>query len=229
MYPPHRVAADHWHDPKAGPQREFRRVGNQRDDQNRSVTSWVDAGSLFAFDLWVDNLDDAELGALLHVLCLDDDACLRVGGARPLGFGSIHLSVDWDATQLPEPSRFANRYRSLDPPSGCDSATILDRTKRAHSEGLVEVVGVDGAKRILEAFASAVRGAEGPVHYPRAAATPDPDGKNYEWFTRNEQVEGKAVKKGRGLSLPAPYGPLPFHPQPEPKPEPKPKDRRPRG
>lgn len=229
VYPPHRVAADHWRDPKAGPQREFRRVGNQSDDQNRSVTSWVDAGSLFAFDLWIDNLDDAELGALLHVLCLDDDACLRVGGARPLGFGSIHLSVDWNTTQLPEPSRFADRYRSLDPPSGCDSATILDRTKRAHSEGLVEVVGVDGARRILEAFAIAVRGAKGAVHYPRAAAKPDPDGKNYEWFTRNEQVEGKAVKKGRGLPLPAPYGPLPFHPQPEPKPEPKPKDRRPRG
>lgn len=214
IYPPHRVAADHWHDPKADPQREFRRVGDQRDDQNRSLTSWVDAGSLFAFDLWVDNLDDAELGALLHVLCLDDDACLRVGGARPLGFGSIHLSVDWDATQLPEPSRFANRYRSLDPPSGCDSATILDRTKRAHSEGLVEVVGVDGAKRILEAFAIAIRGAEGPVHYPRAKAEPDPGGKNYEWFTRNEQVQDNGVKPGRGLSLPAPYAPLPFHPAP---------------
>ena len=142
-----------------------------------------------------------------------------MSGARPLGFGSIHLSVGWNTTQLPGPSRVANRHRSLDPPSGCDSATILDRTKRVHSEGLVEVVGVDGAKRILEAFATAVRGAEGPVHYPRAAATPDPDGKNYEWFTRNEQVEDKAVKKGRGLSLPAPYGPLPFHPAPEPKPE----------
>ncbi len=216
VYPPHRVADNHWEDPDdVQMPREFQRTGGFRDNQNRSVTSWVDPGSTFHFDMWVDNLTDAELGALLHVVSMPDDTFLRLGGGRPLGFGSVHLSVDWDGSELtgPEQITINDRYRSLSPSSTRVTEEIGNQVDRSFKEALVELVGADGARNVLSSYTASIQGGDGPVHYPRAAATPDPDGKNYEWFTRNEKQENGTVMEGRGRSLPAPYGPLPFHPR----------------
>lgn len=212
VYPPHRVGDDHWEDPtNLDRAREFQRTGGTRDGQNRSVTSWIDCGSQFHFDVFIDNLTDAELGALLHVLDLDDDACLRLGAARPLGLGSVHLEVDWKKTTLHAPDQILDRFSSLLPSATRGRDDVRKLTSTAFIEALSDVLGANDMQAVLDAFAVSVHGGEGPVHYPRTTGEPDPEGQNYEWFTRNEKVERGNIADGRGLSLPAPYGPLPFH------------------
>ena len=47
----------------------------------------------FGFDLHVTNLSRVELGALLWLLALPSDHFHRLGGGKPLGFGSVRLEM----------------------------------------------------------------------------------------------------------------------------------------
>jgi CRISPR-associated protein (TIGR03986 family) len=107
-YPHHaRLDPAHWDDaaqdqtqkPRPdGTYQEYRRAGGERDDQNRSMRGWVRPGATFAFDVHVTNLSDVELGALLWLLGLPADGNRhrfhRVGGGKPLGFGSVSLKIE---------------------------------------------------------------------------------------------------------------------------------------
>lgn len=227
VYPPHQVDDGHWNNPTdLDTPREFQHADGIRGDQNRSATSWVDPGSAFHFDMWIDNLTDVELGALLHVVEMPEHTSLRVGAGRPLGFGSVHLKVDWDHTDLIVPPEDQSdndptevvtdpvvlRYRDLRRTPATVDNNIKTRLEHAFKAALIDLVGTEGASEVLTAYAVSIRGGEGPVHYPRARQQPDPDGNNYEWFTRNDRQEHHMVMAGRGLALPAPYGPLPYYP-----------------
>lgn len=68
-----------------------------RTNQNRSITGWIPQQREFRFNISFDNLTEEELGALLTLLTLGDDACyFRLGFAKPLGLGSVRLSIEWD-------------------------------------------------------------------------------------------------------------------------------------
>lgn len=84
------------------------RVGGQKESQ-ASTKSWVKPllpGSTFRFSIRFENLTSVELGALLKAVELENKAdpathCHRLGRAKPLGFGSVTLSIKainlWDA------------------------------------------------------------------------------------------------------------------------------------
>jgi len=65
----------------------------QREDQNRSIQGWVKRGTTFCFDIDVINLSRVELGALFFLLKLPPDHYHRLGGGKPLGFGSVRLDI----------------------------------------------------------------------------------------------------------------------------------------
>ncbi len=134
VYPHHAsLPGDHWQEPQndqryrdvaeSGQAREYLRHPdsrdgngrpNRRDNQNRSIAGWVKPGTSFSFDLHVTNLSPVELGALLWLLKLREGHYHRLGGGKPLGFGSVRLEIDAANTTLHDGNGWKKFYGTLD-------------------------------------------------------------------------------------------------------------------
>ena len=71
----------------------FRREDDELDKQNILIKSWVEPGTVFKATVEFENLRAEELGALLAILELPEGATLRIGSAKPFGFGSFDSRV----------------------------------------------------------------------------------------------------------------------------------------
>ncbi len=210
-----------------------------RDDQNRSVNGWVRPGTTFTFTVDVRNLADVELGALLWLLDLDTNGgdgdgdgkggngarFHRLGFGKPLGFGSVRLTVDPARTDLRTGASWAQYYRSLGPEKRPDDG--YPAAARASVDAFTKAVSPGNQFETvphIKAFLAAATGdASVPVHYPRVRPNglrvdvpvpPDPRGRSFEWFVQNEQQQGGRVRDNRGVSLPdLGVGHLPIHPE----------------
>ncbi len=193
--------------------REFMRQPNPEKDkptrssQNRSVTQWVKPKMEFTFDVRVENLSELELGALLWLVTLDPNLYLRLGGGKPLGFGSVQLSLT--GLDLRDGAALAEDYGRLLERGGGGQRMLVDMDLakcsgvRRAIQCFEDAVGYHyGNGRFLDApfiraFVNACRGGSLPVHYPRIGEEPNGRGENFKWFGENE-------KKGRH-ALPALY------------------------
>jgi CRISPR-associated protein (TIGR03986 family) len=150
-------------------------------EQNRTVKGALKPGATFTFTLDFENLAPLELGALLYALELEGDLVHHLGYAKPLGFGSVKVTVediqkiDWEA-----------RLQSIEPNVGWRS-TEGAQYKQAFLTTMQALYG-DGFGEVL-ADLQALLGAPPalPIHYPRSSEEPQPDGKNYEWFMGNKK------------------------------------------
>lgn len=116
--------ADYWDEHKGAGMSvlpEYRQPAGEKQcsSQNRSITGWIPKGTDFRFDVKVENLTREELGALLALLNLEQHY-FRLGFAKPLGLGSVALSIQWNGEE-PLPfmigEDFRDRYRRLDGPA----------------------------------------------------------------------------------------------------------------
>ncbi len=194
-----------------GVQREYRRPRKdgqeQRDDQNRSIGGWVPPDVTFTFDCHVTNLSDVELGALLWLLSLPDGHVHRIGGGKPLGFGSVRVKVE--EREVHRGRFWRHHYEALGDTDGASDEALAIQTVTAFKDA------VEAAYRppfdqvpFIAAFLQAARGfADGlPTHSPRTSQDPDPEGRSYEWFVANDRVRegGHALgdlAQDRGLPL----------------------------
>lgn len=173
-----------------------------RTDQNRSITAWVKPGSRFEFDIDLHNLSEFELGALLWLLELPAGHYLKLGGGKPLGFGSVRAELVH--AQLAEGQAIAEAYRHFDDPFDSRDQALIERCLRSY-RGAIERAQGQPFDRVasIRAFLNAARGGERPVHYPRGQTEPNPDGMQFQWFVANEAVRGGAL--ANGYALPALY------------------------
>jgi CRISPR-associated protein (TIGR03986 family) len=194
-------------------------ASEQRSDQNRSIRGWIRPGSTFHFTIAVENMSDAELGALAWLIRLPPGHYHRLGYAKPLGFGSVRLNVENSGTDLRRGADWIARYRSLrttqhrQDPGHVD--LILDSAVGSFAQATAHGQEIESMPHIA-AFLAASRGDPAvPVHYPRARpyemdpdvpVPPDPRGRSFAWFQLNEKEEHRKVVPGRGRSLPAPGG-----------------------
>jgi CRISPR-associated protein (TIGR03986 family) len=220
VYPHHNnLPVQYWNSPvedrtqieQDGHFQEYRRPKNnniERDDQNRSITAWVKPNTTFSFNIDVTNLSDVELGALLWLLSLPENNYHRLGGGKPLGFGSVRLTINWDETDLRKGEAWRKFYSSLYSTSNSSPreaegsiAIFKNAVTEAYSNGksFEEV-------RFIQAFCCGCQGFNDnkPVHYPRKRqqpgqnpVPPNPEGKAFEWFVENERTSSPKV------SLPA--------------------------
>jgi CRISPR-associated protein (TIGR03986 family) len=210
VYPHHaNLPSQHWNNPledrtqinQDGYFQEYRRSGDQRDDQNRSIQAWVKPNITFSFDVDVTNLSNFELGALLWLLALPPDHYHRLGGGKPFGFGSVRLDIDWDNTDLRKGDDWQQYYQSLAPLSNANSkeseATIA-LFQKAFEEAYGDGKGFNDIP-LIQAFCRSAQGFYDklPIHYPRArqqgqtgAVPPHLEGKAFEWFVANERTGG---------------------------------------
>jgi CRISPR-associated protein (TIGR03986 family) len=186
---------------------EYERAGRRRDHQNRSVRGVRAPGNVFEFTIDFHNLAPVELGSLLWTLNLSsDEGCLfRLGYAKPLGFGSVKLSVE--QVELLD---LSSRYNSLSV-SGWHGATLTERSnclarfetamQRCYGKPLREQPNITDLIALLtEPKPSQPR----HIHYPRIDLRPDLDGKNFEWFVANKAKSKKLQDAGPNLSLETP-------------------------
>lgn len=172
---------------------------DERDSQNRSITGWVNPGTSFQFEIDVNNLSTVELGALLWLLKLPEPYHHRLGGGKPLGFGSVRLEADFEAADIRTGKDWESFYRSLHPeekPSFQYSACITEyqtAVEAAYKDSFSAVPFIAAFDRAAQGFKDGA-----PIHYPWNPETngkPDPQGENFRWFTDNEQ--------GKRWSLPS--------------------------
>jgi len=209
VYPHHdHLPPAHWEDRRDavnGVHREYRRPQGTRDDQNSSTMGWIEPETRFTFDLHVTNLSDVELGALLWLLTLPDGACHRLGGGKPLGFGSVRMRVA--TAELARGEAWRDAWTDLDaaPREGLTQVDAACAPIQAFQQAVLDGYGPGGALSFeqvpfIAAFLKSVWGhGDGkPVHYPRArqpyhqpdatAIEPHPEGKAYEWFVANARA-----------------------------------------
>jgi hypothetical protein len=178
----------------------------QRDDQNRSIQGWVKPGTEFTFDIHITNLSKVELGALLWLLSLPKEHYHRFGGAKPLGFGSIRLDIDWNSTRIYDGKTWKEIYSSLDEifPEALTETLAQQAVIQAFKDAVVRAYGATKPFEAISFIAAFLRMAKGfddglPVHYPRGQQKPHPEGRAYEWFVANEKTQKNQVVNGYAL------------------------------
>jgi CRISPR-associated protein (TIGR03986 family) len=167
-----------------------------RDNQNRSILGWIKPDTKFHFKIHISNLSSVELGALLWLLNLDEKSYHRLGSAKPLGFGSVHLQIK--DLELQEGQNWAKFYENL------SESQIAPLNVETHIEAYKQAIKKAYGRTFdnvsfIKAFKVALRGFKTglPVHYPRQDEKPNPQGESFKWFGENER------KPGPHLALPA--------------------------
>ncbi len=218
VYPHHKLPERYWDNPMVDRTQqamdgkyfqEYRRPmlngQEQRDDQNRSIQGWVKPGTEFTFDIHITNLSKVELGALLWLLSLPKEHYHRFGGAKPLGFGSVYLEIDWTNTKVGNGAAWKNAYENMDDTlndvlsdqsAGGIIQTFQDAVKRVYGQNKAfdEVPFIKAFLRMAKGFDDSL-----PVHYPRSQREPNPEGLAYEWFVENERVQQGRIQHGYAL------------------------------
>lgn len=230
VYPHHAgLPPGYWDNPMEDPTkpllngwyREYRRPQKdgkeQRDTQNHSLGGWVKPDVQFDFEIHVENLSDVELGALLWLLS-DEVPHHRLGGGKPLGFGSVRLTIE--ATDLRRGDALRETYLSLEPapaPSEKEQAEVRRDLIQKYQEAVARAYGNGSPFEKVPFIAAFLRTTKGfndhrPVHYPRTEGqrAPDPKGEGYRWFVSNEKRNGPKLPLPRLESDPG----LPYLPDP---------------
>lgn len=200
VYPHHQLTGDYWNTDSGKMEvgdryREYLRTERTQDSQNRTIKAWVKPETQFNFGIEVINLSSVELGALLWLLSLPEDCYHRLGGGKPLGFGSVQLKIV--DTDLRKGEQWREFYTSLMQIQNPDQLEAKE-TAKLFEEAIEAAYG--NPVSFISEFLQSVRGFSKPIHYPRLSKEPNPDGKSYEWFVANEND----TRDNKALKLPLP-------------------------
>lgn len=204
VYPHHQLPnpQEYWNPTQASDRvgdrhyKEYLSVDGTGSTQNRSIKGWVKPEKKFSFEIDVINLSDVELGALLWLLKLEPDCFHRLGGGKPLGFGSVRLEIS--DTDLRTGNQWKEFYKSL---------LVVDTQKPNQTKALNtveifhEAIEAAYSKKFdqvsfIAAFLKSAQGFSNPIHYPRTTQAPDANIESFKWFVDNE-----SQPKGMKLSL----------------------------
>lgn len=168
-------------------EREYVHRG-ENSDQNRSLTNAAAPGNKFVFTIDFENLASVELGALLWSLQLNENTSHRLGLGKPLGFGSVKITVK--KAMLTEPkTRYGENWLKennilkenlLQNWIHQQIEAFTNATSRAYNLAFEELLHVQDILALLSD-----PNPDLPIHYPRSQHSPSPDGKNFEWFMGN--------------------------------------------
>lgn len=180
------------HQKKAEEKEEYTRVGNNKDDQNRTIRDALKPGATFKFTIEFENLAPVEFGALLWSIEMENDMFHKIGLGKPLGFGSVKLSII-NISTLNVKERYAsfsnngwNAIDDLEKIKGIFISKFRDSMKIKYSKNFNELDNIMDLKVILSENAS-------NVHYPRTSEEPNTEGKNFKWFVQNKELGKKPL------------------------------------
>lgn len=167
----------------------------QYDNKNVSIRAWVKPKTRFKVEICFDNLNTAEVGALLWLCSLDKKYHLRVGAGKPLGFGSV--TTELVKVEIRNHPTLQREYGDLIPQNstpkiGESAITCVSDAKhyfiQPFKKALCENPKNFKNHATIKAFLAIAQGpCDPPVHYPRQSPKPDPKGENFKWFGDNKQ------------------------------------------
>jgi CRISPR-associated protein (TIGR03986 family) len=194
VYPHHQLPNDYWNTDSDtikidNQYREYLRPDKKQDNQNRTITGWVKPETKFTFDIDVINLSNVELGALLWLLDLSDKYPRhfhRLGGGKPLGFGSVKLKIQ--QTDLRTGKQWREFYRSLTEAIKPEQSEVINSIKD-FEKAVKDAYNADFmAVSFIAAFLQVAKGFDKPIHYPRTSKEPNAEGESFQWFVENEKL-----------------------------------------
>ena len=178
-----------------GTYREYIRWKEQRDTQNVSIRAWVKPKTKFKAEIRFDNLNTAEVGALLWLCSLNKKYHLKVGAGKPLGFGSV--TTELVKVEIRNHDVLQKEYGDLIPQNstskvGESAITCVSDAKHYFIQPFKKALCEDPKNfkdhAAIKAFLAIAQGpCDPPVHYPRQSPKPDPKGENFKWFGDNKQ------------------------------------------
>lgn len=169
-------------------------------------------GAQFEFEIDFENLESKELGALLYCLELEEGMLHRLGYGKPLGLGSVKVSIQ-SVQVFNLEQRFASSDLTL---SGIYDMAPDKRQELVDSFHVTmrEVYGTTYDAVLLDLRTILTKPpSQYPTHYPRPKEYVAEDGRNFEWFVGNKRRiatakrEKKSPKQGGSgdkASLPPP-------------------------
>ena len=190
-----------------------RRNGKPKEDsQGRLISGWVKPGTIFKASLYVQNLQPQEVGGLIWLLTLNNKIgdegekhYFRLGYGKPLGFGSMKIEID--EAQLVDDclplgtgkdwkAYYANTDLSVSSPAKMDSkqqAECIGKFETSMKNAYKHIVQCFDDLPFIKGFLQILRGpiSDYSIHYPRLEHKPNPEGRNFEWFTANERGNNK--------------------------------------
>lgn len=163
--------------------KEYKRADKVRDNQNRTLKNALGPGAKFDFTICFENLSPVELGALLWSIEMEEGMYHKIGLAKPLGFGSVKLSVE-NVSILDIRRRYSSfserGWKTIEKHKKNEFLDLFRRTmENKYGKPFKELDNIKDLTAILSEPSSNL-----PVHYPRTSETPDADGKNFEWFEK---------------------------------------------
>jgi CRISPR-associated protein (TIGR03986 family) len=192
---PSGVGGDYWKpgtEQADGHFREWQQPPDAAPSQTSSHLGWVKEGTEFTVRLFVDAVPGPELGPLIW-LASQSGCPLRLGGGKPLGFGAVTVSIDWDATELRTGDALRGCWTSLRRPDAADSALVsalADDFDRQAKEN-------QALAPSIAAFSAVAAGLPEPAAYPRTR--PQPEAETYHWFVANDQIKNHEPIHGYAL------------------------------
>ncbi|HEX5500526.1 MAG TPA: hypothetical protein VFX03_14920, partial [Thermomicrobiales bacterium] len=120
----------------------------------------------------------------------------RLGGGKPLGFGSVSLKIK--ETALATGADLGRHYAEFDLGSAPQAGDArLSETINGFKSAVAKAYGNGAPFERVAFIADFLTAAEGfsdghPIHYPRVTSEPSVEGRNFEWFQQNDRA-GKAA------------------------------------
>ncbi len=150
--------------------------------QKTRITPLHDKLSL-SFEVEYDNLTEFELGMLLYALSPNDGFRHKIGMGKPLGLGSVKISIDEVICHDP-----ANQYRESGPfgerreEKEEDWGTVRD----AFRTRMMEIA--PAAVQAVETLGDPNASGDHPVHYPQTAGISGApfEEEHYRWWVKND-------------------------------------------
>lgn len=221
FYWPHETTDDYWstqgplkkdpdggyrQDAKQGRYREYLAPPGTSDKTSRRIREWIKPGASFTFNIRFENVHPLHVGALLWLL--SGSLNFGVGAGKPLGFGTVALSIVSDATSIESVEDTTSRWGEWCTGAAEEKGVFPDKLIEAFEASVEQLF-----PGLLKAFAVLSSPPDLPVHYPRLkgdAGSP-PVAESYQWFVQNERAPHE-----RAWALPDVNDPaLPLLPQPQ--------------
>ena len=173
------------HHGSATPQSES--FNEPKSKTNYSITDWIKQGSKFQFTIEFRNLNPVELGLLLwSIETLPADGSNpaehhRLGGAKPLGFGSVSLQLDERSSRVHDSESIRLAWKQLKSPKNMPEVFGIARSEAT------KVLNQNSSFPHYLAYLSGYENEQVKVSYPRLDITKtDPKG-ILQWFQENEK------------------------------------------
>lgn len=176
-------------------EQEYKQAGNEKGKQNRTIRDALNPGAKFNFTIRFENLSPVELGALLWSVEMEEGMHHKVGLAKPLGFGSVKLSIKkieifdhkerynsftnsiWKIANDEKKKQWLKQWLKL----------FKETMKNKYDNSFEELDNIKDIETILGAPPLS-------VHYPRTSEKPDVLGENFKWFMQNKRFGKKPLK-----------------------------------